>query len=150
MAPEILDANRPQPRIGLDGKFSFQYTVCAALLDGKVGIESFTDERRFRADMVDLLGKTTLVFDKNIPPDTSKMHIEVQVTLNDGTKHGRICRKPPGTWGVPIDQDQHRAKIRDCLGARLDDIKTAQALDLLDNLERLSAPDLAQLMAVLA
>jgi aconitate decarboxylase len=30
--PDIIDANRPQPRGGLEGKFSFQYTVAAALL----------------------------------------------------------------------------------------------------------------------
>lgn len=150
VAPEILDANRPQPRLGLEGKFSIQYTACAALLDGKVGIQSFTDERRFRADMVDLLAKTTLVFDKNIPPDTSKMHIEVEVSMADGTKHSRICRKPPGTWGVPIDQDQHRAKIRDCLGARLEEPKIGGVIDRLDDLERLTAQELAQLMVVLA
>ena len=150
VTPEILDADRPQPRVGLEGKFSFQYTVAAALLDGKVGIHSFTDERRFRPDMVGLLGKTTLLRDKSIPPDTSKMHVEVEVTLNDGTRHSRICRKPPGTWGEPVNLDQHRAKIRDCLSARLAQAPLDQTLDLLDNLERATAPEIAQLIALLA
>ena len=61
--PDIGDADRPQPRSGLEGKFSFQYTVATALLDGKVGMDSFTDERRFSADMVQLLEKTELVRD---------------------------------------------------------------------------------------
>jgi aconitate decarboxylase len=150
VTPEILDADRPQPRVGLEGKFSFQYTVGVALLDGKVGIHSFTDERRFSPDMVALLAKTTLVRDKSIPPDTSKMHVEVEVTLNDGTSHTRICRKPPGTWGVPVNADQHRSKIRDCLSARLAQAPLDHVLGLLDNLERATAPDVAQLMALLA
>ena len=44
VSPEILDANRPQPRVGLEGKFSIQYAAAAALLDGAVGIQTFTDE----------------------------------------------------------------------------------------------------------
>ena len=35
------------PRSGLDGKFSIQYCAAIALLDGAVGIDSFTDQRRF-------------------------------------------------------------------------------------------------------
>lgn len=150
VTPEILDANRPQPRVGLEGKFSFQYTAAAALLDGKVGINSFTDERRFRADMVGLLGKTSVVYDHSIPQDTRKMHVEVEVTLNDGTRHSRVCRKPPGTWGEPINQDQHRAKIRDCLSTRLQEPRLGRVLELLDGIERLSAPQISQLMALLA
>ena len=32
------------PTTGLEGKFSLQYAVAATLLDGRPGIESFTDE----------------------------------------------------------------------------------------------------------
>ena len=150
VTPEIKDANRPQPRSGLEGKFSFQYTAAAALLDGKVGIDSFTDERRFRADMVELLGRISVVYDKSIAPDTRTMHVTVEVTLDDGAKHSAICRKPPGTWGEPIDADQHRAKIRDCLGVRMTASRVESALNLLDRLEDASAQDVAQLTALLA
>jgi 2-methylcitrate dehydratase PrpD len=149
VTPEIVDANRPQPRVGLEGKFSFQYTVAAALLDGKIGIDSFTDEKRFRPEMVALLNRTEVVYDKNIPKDTRKMQVEVEVTLPDGAKRSRICRKPPGTWGIPVDQEQHRAKIRDCLGARLAEPRLGETLDLLDRLERLSARETARLLALL-
>ncbi len=148
--PEILDANRPQPRVGLEGKFSFQYTLAAALLDGKVGIDSFTDERRFRADLVRLLEITEVVYDKSIPKDTRRMHIELEITLADGTRRTRICHKPPGTWGIPVNSEQHRAKLRDCLGARLPEPKLGQTLDLLNRLEQLSSQETAQLLELLA
>jgi len=150
IAPEILNANRPQPRTGLEGKFSFQYTVAVALLDGFVGIDSFTDERRFRSDVTGLLEKTTVHYDKSLPRDSRNMHIELEVTLNDGTCHSRICRKPPGTWGMPMDQDGHRLKIRNCLGTRLKDPQIVRLLYLLDNLERLSAREIAEITALLA
>jgi aconitate decarboxylase len=150
VSPEILDANRPQPRVGLEGKFSIQYAAASALLDGSVGIQSFTDERRFRADMVDLLGKIKLTFDSNIPADTRNMHMTVDVTLLDGSVHKGICRKPPGTWGEPVDAAQHRAKIRDCLGVRFDAAKTGRVIESFENLDQLDTDRLRELFTLLA
>ena len=50
----------PLPRSGLDGKFSIQYCAAIALLDGAVGIDSFTDQRRFSPDVEDTLPKIRL------------------------------------------------------------------------------------------
>ena len=150
VSPEILDANRPQPRVGLEGKFSIQYAAAAALLDGAVGIQTFSDERRFAADMEKLLGKIVLEFDASIPPDTRNMHMTVEVTLQDGSVHKGICRKPPGTWGEPVDAAQHRAKIRDCLGVRFDAATMEGVIEGFENLERLDAEQLKSLLALLA
>jgi len=48
-APVMTYVNRPRPKKGLEGKFSLQYTAASALLDGKVGIRTFTDERLAKA-----------------------------------------------------------------------------------------------------
>ena len=148
--PEIIDANRPQPRGGLEGKFSFQYTVAAALLDGAVGIASFTDARRFSSDMIDLLAKTSLSYDCSIPQDTRSMHVKVRIALNDGTTRTAICRKPPGTWGERIDPELHRTKMRDCLGVQLDARQIDATLALLDDLEHQDARGIVQLSALLS
>jgi aconitate decarboxylase len=150
VSPEILDANRPQPRGGLEGKFSIQYAAAAALLDGTVGIQTFTDVRRFAADMASLLDRITLEFDASIPPDTRNMHMTVEVTLANGSVHQGICRKPPGTWGEPVDPAQHRAKIHDCLGVRFDAATTDRVIESFANLERLDAAQLRELLALLA
>jgi aconitate decarboxylase len=150
VTPEIADANRPQPRSGLEGKFSFQYTAAAALLDGEVGINSFTDERRFRADMVELLGRISVAYDKGIAADTRTMHVALEVLLDDGATVHTICRKPPGTWGAPVNAEQHRAKIRDCLGVRMSPAQIERTLDLLDRLDQLTAEDVSRLTALLA
>jgi aconitate decarboxylase len=149
-SPDIDDADRPRPRSGLEGKFSFQYTVAAALLDGRVGVDTFTDERRFRTDIVQLLEKIQLVREPGRSRDTRNMRVEVSVTLHDGTTHRQICSKPPGSWGEPIDPESHRAKVRDCLGVRLTSANVDLALDLLANLEQLSTQDTQQLLALLA
>jgi 2-methylcitrate dehydratase PrpD len=154
ITPEITDADRPRPRNGLEGKFSFQYMTAAALLDGAItsciGGGTFSDERRFAADMIALLDRITLARDASIPKDTRRMHVAIEVTMNDGTVVSRVCRKPPGAWGVPIPEDLHRAKIRDCLGARLAAPKLTRVMEMLDGLENLAARDVAALCALLA
>jgi len=147
---EIPDANRPQPRSGLEGKFSFQYVAAAALLDGVIDGKTFTDERRFSADMVALLDKIKVEQDVSIPKDTRRMHVAIEVTLNDGKVISRTCRKPPGTWGEPIPAELHRAKIHDCLALRFTEPKLSQVIEMLDHLERLATPDVADLCTLLA
>lgn len=150
VTPEITDANRPQPRSGLEGKFSFQYVAAAALLDGVIGSNTFTDARRFKPDMVALLDKITIEQDADIPKDTRRMHVVIEVTLNDGTVVSRTCHKPPGTWGETIPVELHCAKIRDCLSVRLSEPKLSQVIEMLDHLERLATPDVADLCTLLA
>ena len=100
--------------------------------------------------MQNLLGKIALEFDPSIPPDTKNMHMTVEVTLADGSVHKGICKKPPGTWGIPVDAAQHAAKIRDCLGVRFDAAKTARVIEGFGRLESLDAAQLAELLALLA
>ena len=50
----------PLPRSGLDGKFSVEYCAAAALLDGQVVIDTFTDQRRFARDMEETLRKVSV------------------------------------------------------------------------------------------
>ena len=150
VTPEITDANRPQPRNGLEGKFSFQYVAAAALLDGEIGRNTFIDERRFSPDMSALLDKITLEQDASQSRDTRNMQVMIEVTLKDGTVVSRTCRKPPGTWGEPIPAELHRAKIHDCLSVRLTEPKLSQVIEMLDHLERLTSPDVADLCAILA
>jgi aconitate decarboxylase len=150
LTPEIEDADRPQPRSGLEGKFSFQYTAAAALLDGRVGIDTFTDTRRFAADMVGMLERVRVIRDPNVSRDTRSMRVDIEVDTSDETTLRGVCTAPPGSWGVPVDVALHRAKLTDCLGVRFDHARTSTVLSMLETLETLSADDVAQLAKLLA
>jgi aconitate decarboxylase len=149
-APDMEDADRPQPRSGLEGKFSFQYTAAIALLDGAVRSDSFTDERRFRPDVVDLLGKISLTRDARLSRDTRNTRIEIEATLEDGARKNGICTKPPGSWGLPVDPASHRAKLSDCLATRFRDGEARSLLDALDRLEDLTARELGEIARILS
>jgi aconitate decarboxylase len=150
VTPDMDDADRARPRSGLEGKFSFQYTAAAALLDGGVGIATFSDARRFRPDMEALLGKTTVSRDAARSRDTRNMQVDVEVVTNDGAVHRATCNAPPGTWGQPVNPARHHEKLRDCLSVRLDEVMQRRVLESLAKLEQLSPAALSELIGFLA
>ena len=149
-SPLMKYVDRPQPVDGLDGKFSLQYTAAAAILDGAVKIDSFSNERRFRADMVELLGKTELVQDEAIPGDFHKMHVRIEIELDDGRRLAAISRGPKGIWGTPLAPDDHRIKLEDCLRRALPPQRVTQTIDLLDHLEQQDAAGVGKIVALIA
>ena len=151
VAPVMNYVDRPQPVTGLAGKFSLQYTAAAAILDGKVGIDTFTDERRFRADMVELLGKITLIQDESIVGDFHHMHIAIEADLADGSHVSAICRQPKGSWGMPpLTPADHREKLLDCFHRALPAAQVGAVIDLFERLDTLDQSGVGKLSALIA
>ncbi len=138
-AADVPSSDRPQPRSGLDGKFSLQYTAAAALLDGHVGLASFTDERLARADMKALLGKIDVTLSRDIPSIyTAGRYLDLAVTLADRAIVRTRCERPRGSWGAtPITAEEHHAKARDCLATWLRPDAVASCIARCDAIDRL-------------
>ena len=115
VAPEMPYIDRPQPRSGLDGKFSLQYGAALALLDRRIGLRTFSDERRFSSDVDRILGLTTLRSDPSIPGVFDAMHVEVTVTLGNGRCVRRRCDAPYGNWKRPAAPERIEGKARELL-----------------------------------
>jgi len=148
--PVMQYCDRPAPRDGHEGKFSFQYAAAAALLDGRVTIATFSDARRFRCDMEALLPKIELVQDPAIPGEWVGMEVTISIGMRDGSRLEASCRGPRGAWGQPALADgEHEVKLRDCLGRALEARRIAGVLKRLDALETQSAREVAALMAAL-
>lgn len=150
VSPVMKYVDRQQPATGLDGKFSLQYTTAAALLDGSVKIASFSDERRFRADMVELLDKFELRQDESIKGDFHSMYVEVEVELEDGSRHDTVCRGPRGSWNAPMDESDHEEKLRDCLNYGLPGPAGEKLIAQLNRLETLDAQAVRSVIALMA
>ena len=132
----------PAPRSGLDGKFSVEYCAAAALLDGQVGIDTFTDARRFAPDMEDMLGRI------RVEPEGPESGATLTTALlKNGTTVSAECSAFTGSAANPMSREQRLAKVRDCFRRALSEADTERALEMLENLERLD--DLGQLMGVL-
>jgi aconitate decarboxylase len=152
-AADVPSSDRPHPRSGLDGKFSLQYTAAAALLDGHVGLASFTDERLARSDMQSLLGRIEVTLSRDIPSIyTAGRYLDLEVTLRDGAIVHARCERPRGSWGAapiteePITEDEHHAKARDCLATYLPPNAVADCIARCDAIERLDGPGVCALL----
>ncbi len=115
--PPMPYIDRPTPTSGLDGKFSWQYAAVAALLDGAVDPESFTDARRFAPDAVTLLDRTVLVGDPAISGRFDRMHVDITIDLVDAPRVTRRCDAPLGSWTRPVPPSRIHAKAAGLLGA---------------------------------
>jgi aconitate decarboxylase len=113
--PVMPYIDRPKPDSGLDGKFSYQYCVAAALLDGRINLATFSDQRRFAPDITDLLARTILSQSPDISGRFDEMHVEIKVLLNDGTAITRRCAAPVGSWSRPIPADLVESKAHDLI-----------------------------------
>ena len=149
-APVMPYVDRPAPHSGLDGKFSFQYTVAAALLDGEVSIRTFSDDYCARPALAAFLSRTRLTQDGTIPGVLEEMWVDVAVELQDGRRLTARCDGPQGFWGrPPLARDEHLVKIRDCLGVHLTEEHTQQCIQLVERLETLDASQIAQLTTLI-
>jgi aconitate decarboxylase len=142
--PELHYVDRPKPASGLDGKFSLQYTTAVALLDGSVTIDSFTDQRRFAADVEDMLPKMTIEFDPLISKEFLDLHTEVVVRLTDGTELSERVDALSGMPGVPLTEEQRMTKYITCATRVLDAGRADRLASLLGRVDELE--DLTEVM----
>ena len=138
--------DKPAPRDGLDGKFSFQYVTACALLDGRVGIDSFNNERRFSPDMEAMLGRIHVVRDPAIPGSFEHMHVDIEVQLAGGERLTAHCEKPKGYIGTPVSDEDHLVKLRDCFARGPGDLDVDAFISACRNIESLDGDQIKRLM----
>lgn len=102
-----------RPRTGLEGKFSLQYAVAAALLDEHCGFASFTDEAVRRPATQRLVGLVEVELSEG-----GDGLLDGQVDLDvhaAGEVHNARLRLPPGAPGRPPTAVEMARKVADCL-----------------------------------
>lgn len=96
----LAHTNRPQPNSPLDAKFSLQYVLARALLDGRVGVDDFEEASYRQAQVLDLLprihvGAYNQTGEGNFPQD-NHFGGRVRITLRDGTVLATQVDQPLG------------------------------------------------------
>lgn len=127
----------PRPRTGLEAKFSLEYAVLAALIDERIGFDSFSDEQVDRPDVTRLIE----LVEVDLTEGGSQLlsgEVEVEVHSGGGVGPITVSRStlayPPGSPPNPATGEDLRLKVADCLTGipvEPDDITWASAADLL-------------------
>ena len=150
LAPAVPTSDRPHPKTGLEGKFSVQYTLAAALIDGAVTLSSFTEERLHRPDMQALLNKITVTMTPDITTEyDAGRYVDLEIELADGTIIRERCERPRGSWGAePISEAEHIAKVRDCLAGSLVPSAIEECMELGSRFEQLDGTGVRRMLAL--
>ena len=133
--PRSLIHSRPTG--GLEGKFSMQYCLAAEIIDGQIGLDSFSDEQVMRSEAQTLIPRIEMRRHPGYEGQLSwtEAHNRVDVHLKDG----RVLteRADRATTGAlrGVTRDDVRTKFRDCAAVALTAQDTEAALSMLDGLE---------------
>lgn len=146
----LKHTNRPSVATPFEGKFSVQYTVAAALQQGAIGLNDFTDEAIARPSVGQLMQR---LIAQPMPSERWADHhyaSEVEVDLADGTTVRHRIEMPSGVGPTdPLSIDDLHAKFRDCAQAgQVDDEHAEQLLQVVASLDH--AEDLAHVTRLLA
>lgn len=129
----------PRPSTGLEGKFSLEYCLAAAMVDQQAGLEQFTDAMVQRPEAQALAQRVTRHLHPLSAQQTGsngeELPVIVTVKLRDGRKYTQQVDVPKGHPDKPLSEAELYAKFRTCAGLALPPAKVEQALDALVHLE---------------
>ena len=121
-----------RPRTALEGKFSMQYCMAIALLDGRVGLKQFTDAKVLYPKAQELLEKVTYVHPEGLMPLQSEA---VTIKLKDGRELSHEVAIPKGDPRNPMSEEELASKYRECASFVLSPQDTQKSMEMISHLE---------------
>ncbi|MGD8998285.1 MAG: MmgE/PrpD family protein [Anaerolineae bacterium] len=100
------------PQNLVDAQFSMPWQAAIALIDGRIDVDTFTEENIHRPDVRNLMQKVEWVvdeeFERRYPEHYS---CAVTVTMEDGTEYTSEVEDPKGDWRNPVTQQELERKF---------------------------------------
>jgi 2-methylcitrate dehydratase PrpD len=147
VTPTILI--HPRPATGLEGKFSLPFCAAAAVVFGRVGIDTFGPSALTNPDVVSLMTRTAMHVDPSFDGAAPALtQARVRIQLGGGRLLKREARGARGYPERPATAQDLADKFHACASVALDRARAARALDLLRGLE--SVDNVRALTAALA
>lgn len=148
--PSIMkrEGAMPEPKIGVEGRFSLPYILCRALIHGQLKIAYFSDTGVRDPDPLKLMKKVRVVSVDQDRANGVFGYQEVVVTLNDGSVYSCKVEHPKGEPQNPQTPEEFDAKYRDCAETAHYSEKTAtQIKEMVLDLENVN--DISKIMELM-
>jgi 2-methylcitrate dehydratase PrpD len=137
VAPTVLIYDRPTT--GLEAKFSLAHCAAAAVVDGRVGIDSFDDRKVNDPAVLDVRNRVTMRVDPTLEGHGRPLtQARVTVSLHDGRSFSRAANGARGYPEHPATGAELDDKFLTCARRTLPDESAREALRQLRVLEQLS------------
>jgi len=132
-------------KTGLRGKFAINYVVALALLDGKLEIKTFTDEKANQPQVQDALSKVNMIVDESIPEPGP--YCPVSVELKNGARHNYTARIAKGDPRNPMTESEVLDKFRGNAKSVISEKQSEELITAVRNLE--AVEDVSRLVSLL-
>jgi 2-methylcitrate dehydratase PrpD len=126
---------RSEVKAGLEGKFCLAYNIAAALIDGKVDYETFTDARAAKGDLQAFMQRVEVK--RNPDVGMRRPHIadgnpeaKLRITMKSGQVHERVLGVAHHLTGAAV-HDKFRLNAEAVLGRE----RVASSIELVQRLE---------------
>lgn len=138
-----------EPSTGLEAKFSMQFFMAAALVDRKVGLNQFTDQKANDHTIKALMKKVTMGIHHDwVEGKSTASHPDVvTVTLKNGATYAQAVSIAKGHADAPLSCSELQEKYRECARLALDDKEVERVIQLVTDLDK--PGDLKELMHML-
>ena len=134
-----------KPETDYHAKFSFYFTLAATLLDGRLGVEVFTEKNIKNREILSLAEKIHCIPDPDAP-GTGHFKGWVQVDTVDGRRLERVVDDNWGSAANPMTPDQVRTKFTENAGLAVTKKRAEEIVDRAGKLEK--AGDVSDLVGL--
>ena len=138
-----------RPRNELQAKFSMEFCMAILLLDGRAGLNEFTDETVLRSDVQAMIEKVDFVVDDEAErAGFHKMTTLIDIELKDGRKISGRADFGKGSPAMPMTYDDVTGKFLECAEfARFPQARAKDVVAMVRDLE--SVASISRLMGLL-
>ena len=131
--PQVLAYH--QPRTPLEAKFSLEYCVTIAALDGRVGLQQFSERRLLDPHLQELLQRVKYVHVNGVQKRQAEYAEKVTIRLRNGSTYNRRISVVKGEPRNPMRKEERMAKYHKCASLILGNGDTENLLALALDLE---------------
>ena len=127
------------PQTGIQGKFCMPYLVARAVIDGKVGLDIFTESAVRDQNVLKFAERVQMRLDTSLKKtNAAGRPCRVTIRLKDGRTLTREAQHARGGPEFPLTEEELRAKFMECAVQAIDRSAAERALGEIERLDALA------------
>jgi len=104
------------PKNAINAKYSIPFTVGTVLVDGNITLDSFSDDKLVRKEVLDVAAKVDYELNSDWDKDLElKTGGKLTITTNDGKSYESWVKKTLGNPENPMTEEQFKDKFVSCM-----------------------------------
>jgi len=128
------------PQTGVQGKFCMNYLLARAIIDGRIGVEVFSDAAVRDANILKLAERVVMRADPSLTTDDpGGRPCRVTIRLKNGQSYSRYSEHAKGGAAIPLTDDELKAKFTECARIALSAGASERVLALIESVEKLDS-----------